>query len=301
MSSSLNELYRILGISKQAVHQQQKRQAIFDNKFSDLLLEVDELRAQHPGCGVEKLYYTLKPDFIGRDRFVEVLMELGYRVRRMKNYHRTTIPVSHKYPNLIEGMVIKSKNTVWQSDITYYEINGKFYYLVFIIDVYTRQIVGYAVSDHLRAEANLRALKMAIKVHGAPKIHHSDRGSQYVAKCYTQLLEDNEVAISMGLQAQDNAYAERINGTIKNDFLKHWKIDSFDELKRKVKKAVNHYNDKRIHDSLPARMSPNEYERSVSHYHEIEEVFAPNRITPRESTFSWCDESKENELFCLIN
>jgi len=301
MTRPLNDLYRILGMSKQSVHQYHKRQQVFDRKFDHLLIEADELRAAHPGCGVEKMYYTLKPDFIGRDRFVDAFMELGYRARRLKNYHRTTIPAWYKYPNLIEGMVVKRKNTVWQSDITYFDLNGKFYYIVFIIDVFTRQIVGYAVSDHLRAEANIRALKMALNNHGAPKIHHSDRGSQYIDKSYTKLLIDHNVNISMGLQAQDNAYAERINGTIKNEYLKHWNIKTFDVLKRKVNKAVLHYNSKRIHDSLPVRISPNEFNRTVHNYKIVEEVFAPNRFTPREKLFSWCEETVENDLFCNIN
>ena len=102
MSGSLNNLYQMLGISKQAVHRYDQRQRQFDSKIRDLLVDADELRSEHPGCGVEKMYHTLKPDFIGRDQFVELLMNLGYRVRRIKNYHRTTIPTSHKYPNLIE-------------------------------------------------------------------------------------------------------------------------------------------------------------------------------------------------------
>jgi transposase-like protein len=301
MNSSLNKLYRVLRISKQAVQQYDKRQTLLDKRFSDLITEADELRAEHPGCGVEKMYYTLQPDFIGRDRFIEAFMELGYRVKRIKNYHRTTIPVSSKYSNLIEGMVINNKNMVWQSDITYFDIKGKFYYLVFIIDVYTRQIVGYAVSDHMRAEANIKALKMAIKKHGAPKIHHSDRGGQYVHKGYIKLLQDNGTQISMGLQAQDNAYAERINGTIKNDYLKHWEIKSFDILKRKAKRAVMHYNTKRIHSALPDRISPDMFERNVKKYQMIQEIYAPERINPRESTFSWVDETKEKELYCIIN
>ena len=301
MTRPLNDLYHVLGMSKQSVHQYHKRQQVFDRKFAELLIETDELRAAHPGCGVEKMYYTLKPDFIGRDRFVDAFMELGYRVRRMKNYHRTTIPAWFKYPNLIEGMVLKRKNTVWQSDITYFDLNGKFYYIVFIIDVFTRQIVGYAVSDHLRAEANLRALKMALKNHGAPKIHHSDRGSQYIDKYYTKLLRDHNVNISMGMQAQDNAYAERINGTIKNEYLKHWNIKTFDELKRKVSKAVLHYNSIRIHDSLPARISPNEFNRTVQNYKIVEEIFAPDRFKPKEKLFFWFEEIIENDLFCNIN
>jgi transposase InsO family protein len=301
MNVSLNQLYQVVGISKQAVYQYCRRQAIFDAKLVNLLTEVDELRAEHPGCGVEKMYYTLTPDFIGRDRFIETFMDLGYRIKRVKNYHRTTIPASYKYPNLIEGLLVKRKNTVWQSDITYYDIAGKFYYIVFIIDVYTRQIVGYAVSDHMRAEANIKALKIALRAHGAPKIHHSDRGSQYIDKGYLSLLMENGVSVSMGLQAQDNAYAERINGTIKNDYLKRWDIKSLKTLKVKVKKAVNHYNSKRIHDSLPERISPNEFDKFMDKYPMVEEIYAPNRLIPFESTFKWNEEIKENELFCILN
>ncbi len=301
MSVSLNELYRVLGISKQAVDQYSRRQEMFDNELSNLLIEVEELRAEHPGCGVEKMYYTLNPGFIGRDRFVETFMDLGYRVKRVKNYHRTTIPAAYKYPNLIEGLLVKSKNAVWQSDITYFDIEGKFYYIVFIIDVFTRQIVGYVVSDHMRAEANIKALKMALKNHGAPKIHHSDRGSQYIDKGYLKLLSENGISVSMGLQAQDNAYAERINGTIKNDYLKRWYIKTFKSLRIKTKKAVEHYNNKRIHDSLPGRISPNEFDKFMEKYPMVEEIYAPDRIIPFESTFKWNDEIKENELFCILN
>ena len=264
------------------------------------MVEVDELRAEHPGCGVEKMYYTLKPNFIGRDRFVEHFMELGYRVKHKKNYRRTTIPASHKYPNLSEGLIVSRKNTVWQSDITYFDLNGKFYYIVFIIDVFTRQIVGYAVSDNLRAESNLRALKMALKEHGTPMIHHSDRGSQYIEKKYTSLLKQNGVNISMGMQAQDNAYAERINGTIKNDYLNHWSIKSFEQLKRKTAKAVRHYNSERIHDSLPLRLSPDKFANNKRVRRHPMEIFAKNRPLTGESTFTCQRKISKNELSCSI-
>ena len=300
MTLPLNDLYRILGLSKQSVHQYQKRQQMFDMQFANLLVEVAELRAQHPGCGVEKMYHTLKPDFIGRDRLTEALMQLGYRVKRIKNYHRTTIPAWFKYPNLIEGLVVRKKNVVWQSDITYYELKGRFYYLVFIIDVFTRQVVGYAVSDHLRAQANLRALKMALTHHGAPRIHHSDRGSQYIDKTYTQLLASHDVHISMGLQAQDNAYAERINGTIKNEYLEYWDINTFAQLKERVNKTVQHYNGKRIHDSLPGKTTPNNFNQSIDKCQMVEEIYAPTRITPKEKLGDWCDETMKNDLISNI-
>lgn len=255
----MNQLYRSIGISKQAVHKYAKLQANFDQKMSDLLIEADELRMEHPGCGVEKMYYTLKPGFIGRDRFVDAFMQLGYRIKRNKNYRRTTMPSNIYYPNLIQGLSIKKPSTVWQSDITYIRVGENFYYAVFIIDVYTRKIVGYKVSNHMRASANMAALHMAFEGHEAPLIHHSDRGSQYIYKDYLALLKSKGSKISMGLCAQDNAYAERINRTIKEEYLAHWRPKTFNQLKRQVKKAVNNYNNKRVHNNLN-RKSPNEYE-----------------------------------------
>lgn len=256
----------MLGITKQAICQYKQREESFHMKLTDLIIQVDELRKEHPGCGVEKMHNTLKPNFIGRDKFTEVFMSLGYRVKKIKNYTRTTVPTHLKYPNLIEGMVVYKPNQLWQSDITYYYLNGKFYYIVFILDVYTRKIIGYKISDNMRAEANIAVLKQAIKNQNPAieeLIHHSDRGSQYVDKEYIKLLTDNKISISMGLKAQDNAYAERINGTIKNEYLKRWKIESFSDLKRKLDKAVKHYNEKRTHSSLPLDLSPVSFEKHL--------------------------------------
>lgn len=263
MSYSLNSLYREVGVSKQAVAQYAARQKIFDDKTAQLILEADELRKDHPGCGVEKMYYTLRPDFIGRDRFIELMMELGYRLKRNRNYRRTTIASKLYYPNLIKGMEINCPSKVWQSDITYIPIGEKHYYAVFIIDVYTKKIVGYKVSDNMRAKANVEALNMALRENKAPLIHHSDRGSQYTYKNYIELLKRNGSQISMAKSAQDNAYAERINRTIKEEYLDHWKPKSFGQLRKMTAKAVANYNEKRIHNNNE-RMSPEKFIHNFS-------------------------------------
>lgn len=262
MNYSLNQLYKVVGISKQAVSQYQKRQDIFDTKMLQLITEADDLRTEHPGCGVEKMYYTLAPDFIGRDRFITTMMQLGYRLKRKKNYKRTTIASKIYYPNLIKGMKVNAPNTVWQSDITYIAIGDRHYYAVFIIDVYTKKIVGYSITDHMRATANVKALKMALKANPAPTIHHSDRGSQYTYKDYINLLKSNDVKISMAVSAQDNAYAERINRTIKEEYLSYWKPKNFQQLKKMINKAVKNYNNKRVHNNLNKR-TPNEFEQKI--------------------------------------
>ena len=256
----MNRLYATIGISKQAVSQYAKRQSIFDAKVGQLILEADDLRKDHPGCGVEKMYRTLKPGFIGRDRFIDLMMDLGYRVKRKKNYRKTTVASKIYYPNLIKGMKVDGPSIIWQSDITYIPIGDHHCYAVFIIDVYTKKIVGYSVSDHMRATANMSALEMALKNHKAPVVHHSDRGSQYTYKEYIELLEDNHSKISMALSGQDNAYAERINRTIKEEYLDHWKPKTFSQLKVMTKKAVDNYNNKRIHNNIDGK-SPMEFEQ----------------------------------------
>lgn len=262
----LNELYRFLDISKQAVSKSRKRQQLFDQELRELVHQVDLIREEHPGCGVEKLYYTLRPKFMGRDKFCELFMHLGYRVRRIKNYRRTTIPVHLNYPNLIEGMVVNRPYQVIQSDITYFDIGQKFYFMVFIIDVYTREIVGFNVADNMRAEENVKALKMTLSLLASVNkrmIHHSDRGGQYGSRIYTEVLEQSGIAISMGLKAQDNAYAERVNGTIKNEYLKYWEITNINKLKKMTKKAVEHYNHKRKHEAFNKKLSPVEFKKTL--------------------------------------
>ncbi|NKI25219.1 IS3 family transposase [Arenibacter sp. 6A1] len=263
MSFSLNALYKEVGLSKQAVFQYDARQKIFDQKVRQMVLEADALREYHPGCGVEKMYYSLKPGFIGRDRFVELMMDIGYRLKRKKNYKRTTIASKIYYPNHIKGMVVDRPSMIWQSDITYIPIGNRHYYAVFIIDVYTKKIVGYKVSDNMRAQANMEALNMALKDNAAPLYHHSDRGSQYIFRDYIKLLRDNGSEISMALSAQDNAYAERINRTIKEEYLSYWQPKNFNELKHCIEKAVKNYNNKRPHNNI-GRMTPTSYSGKVS-------------------------------------
>lgn len=231
-----------------------------------MIVQVDTIRVDHPGCGVEKLYDTLRPKLLGRDKFCEIFMGLGYGVKRIRNYHRTTVPTHIKYPNFIEGMTVSRPNQVIQSDITYYELNGRHYYMIFIIDVYTREILAHSTNNNMRAGANVKTLKIALKkMTYSPwdVIHHSDRGAQYASKEYTDLLKSNFINISMGLKAQDNAYAERVNGTIKNEYLKRWDIKDENDLEKKVNKAVKNYNEFRKHMAFENEYSPLEFKNTL--------------------------------------
>jgi putative transposase len=252
-------LYQVIGISKQAVHHRCQRQQQLDIRLDELVVEAEHLRRAHPGCGVEKMYHILKPDFMGRDKFIEIMMGVGFRLHTQRNYRRTTYAGKTRYPNLIKGITVTAPSMLWQSDITYVGVDQKFYYVVFIIDVYTKKIVGYQLSRTMHATANMKALAMALKDNPSPEIHHSDRGSQYGCLQYLALLKDRRMKISMGLSAQDNAYAERVNRTIKEEYLHPWKAQTFDQLKRQLDKAVFNYNHVRPHNPL-RKLTPKAFE-----------------------------------------
>ena len=123
----------------------------------------------------------------------------------------------------------------------------------------------------MRTQANIHALKMAIRANRETikgLIHHSDRGSQYSSKEYIKLLKENGIAPSMGLKGQENAYAEKLNDTIKNEFILYRQVTSELQLKKAVQQAVKYYNQTRIHNELPGRISPNNFAQkllSLSH------------------------------------
>lgn len=277
--------------------------------MAELTIAADALRKTHPGCGVEKMYYTLQPNFLGRDRFINIFMELGYRLEKPKNRIKTTFSVRCKYKNLINGLCVHQINQVVQSDISYFQINNKFYYLIFIIDVYSKKIVGFQASNHMRATANFKALQQFKQLRGKEQlvncIHHSDRGSQYMSTKYINELETLGCYISVGFKAQENAYAERINRTIKQEYLIPWNIATFSTLQRKLKIAINHYNEERIHNHLPDKMSPNKFEKLIRESSEkikhFELIYAKENYHPRsilnEDSFSF---SQQQGYFCPV-
>jgi putative transposase len=257
-------LYAAAGVSRQGHFQWIKRRTEAERKGVILLEEAAHLRKRHPRLGARKAHDVLKPD-LGRDRFEALLLDNGMRLRPVRNYARTThAHPSIRYPNLITGMVVKAIDQLWVSDITYVPFESRFYYVTLITDVYSRRIIGAAASRNLAAEANLRALRQAIKLRGGRiargLIHHSDRGSQYVDGEYVGLLESHKTRISMGNKAWENAHAERVNGILKNEYLLPQGIKSFEHLVVSLRRMVKLINQERPHGRLPNRMTPCAFE-----------------------------------------
>lgn len=299
----MNNLYKIAGLTKQALHQSEIRQSYLQMQEETILSLAKEIRKEHPKMGCRKMYYLMDPDCWGRDTFERLLLNNGYRVKYEPNYIRTTYSQNlYYFPDLTKGLELTNVNQLWVTDITYYFVNGKFFYLTFILDVYSRRIIGYHVSPTLKAEANLKALKMAFKTRKRfifpGLIHHSDKGSQFIDKDYQRMIKDAQIQMSMCNEAWENPFAERINGIIKQEYLDCWQIDTGDGLIKATKKAVNSYNTHRPHWLLLNKMTPVNFEKllltldtqkqpKVKLYTEgkakVEEASIPSRLAPKTS------------------
>lgn len=256
-------VYTALGISRQAVAAYWSRRSRWMELLDAAEAELRVHRKSHPGLGLQKAWYLIKPEGVSRERFCYEMTWRGYALDIKRSYIRVTRSGSYRFPNLIKGLIVNGINQVWQSDTTYYRIGEVYYYLTFIIDVYSRRIVGAHASTHLRAEAYVVALKDAINSRKVGELSglilHSDGGAQYRSKRFTEVLRQHGISSSMCDVALDNAYAERLNGVIKQEYIDHWQPQDFTELTRQLKRAVSNYNGKRGHGQLPTKTNPDAF------------------------------------------
>jgi putative transposase len=268
---SHKQVYAALGISKQAVHTHIQRESRYLDVMSQLEILLNQIRYDHPVMGLRKIHDMLKGCGIGRDRFESHFFALGFGVEQKKNYRRTTDSRGvTRFDNLIKDLQLFKPDQVWASDITYFAIGNRFYYLTFIIDLYTHRIVGYSVSSNLQTVCTtMPALQMAIRCRGYSKknkpvglIFHSDGGGQYYCKEFVEILRELDIASSMAEDVWENSTAERLNGIIKNEYLIHRQIKSVRDLIKEVDRTIRLYNHKRGHSSIKNH-TPIEFEEKL--------------------------------------
>lgn len=258
-------LYQLSGITRQGYFQKVKRkeQEIFTKKRTEEL--VLQVRKDHPKMGSRSMYYMLQIDAIGINKFEKLVSESGLGIRTKKLWIKTTNSNHnyYKYPNLTNGLKLTGINQLWASDITYWVEEDKTYFIIFILDVYSRYILGYSVSNNMYTINNIKALEMAFKIREKEYfnglIHHSDKGSQYCSNEYIGLLKQSGIKISMAKNSLENPFAERINGIIKNNYLKYYDTSTLNKLKQSLERVVWLYNNKKPHSELNY-LSPKTFE-----------------------------------------
>jgi transposase InsO family protein len=230
---------------------------------------INEIRKDHPRMSARDIYLKLQPSCMGRDQFERFCMDSGYRLKQLRNYRVTTNSLGvTRFPNLIKDIKATCVNQVFVSDITYYDMGSKTYYLTLIMDLFNREVVGWSASDNLRTEnTTIPALHKLVNIRGRVNIEgailHSDGGGQYYCNEFKALTKDLKLVNSMTEETvYENAHAERLNGIIKNNYLYPYGPTSISSLKRLLDKAVLMYNTGKPHKAL-GKLTPSEFKKAV--------------------------------------
>jgi putative transposase len=167
--------------------------------------------------------------------------------------------VHKKYPYLLRGLEINRINQVWATDITYIKLKGGFVYLTAIIDVFSRKILTWRISNTLAVDFCIESLNEAFVTYDVPEIFNTDQGSQFTSNEWIDILKAERVNISMDGKgrALDNIYIERLWRTVKYEDLYIKDYKNMEELKGGVNKYIKFYNEDRYHQSLGYK-TPNE-------------------------------------------
>jgi putative transposase len=238
-----------------------------------LVLLIAQLRQDHPTLSCRAMYAKLQPEGIGRDRFEQLCKSHGFSIERQRNPCTTTDSSGViRFDNLLEGLVLSRMDEAWSSDITYYQVADRFYYLTFIMDCYSRRVLGYSVSARLTTEqTTLPALKQAVGARGGTvppqMIFHSDGGGQYYDQAFLSYTGHHRMRNSMCEFAYENGKAERLNGIIKNNYLTFYEANTLGQLHKNVDRAVTLYNTERPHKALHYQ-TPVDYENKIVLLHE---------------------------------
>jgi putative transposase len=242
---------KLLGIHRSGVYYKPCLESPFN---LDLMRVIDEQYLDKPFYGVSRMTEHLKsmgyPVNIKRVRRLYRLMDLRAIFPAPKT---TWADKKHKkYPYLLRDLVINRPNQVWASDITYIPMKHGFMYLVAIIDLYSRFVVNWGISNSLEADFCVEVLKEAINKYGKPEIFNTDQGVQFTCQEFIDVLENNEIRISMDGKGRaiDNIFIERLWRSVKyeNVYL-HAYTDGLD-LYRGLNQYFGFYNYQRVHQGI---------------------------------------------------
>jgi putative transposase len=215
---------------------------------------LDEQYFKTPFYGVERLLALLRGEgYCLNHKRLRRLMELvGWQT--LYPGKKTTVSDSkaYKYPYLLENLPITHRNQVWAIDITYIPMERGFMYLFAIIDLHSRYVVGWSLSNTMNAKWCVDTIEQAIAVHGVPQIINSDQGTQFTSDTYVNCLEFHKIAISMDGKGRaiDNVFIERLWRSVKYEYVYLHVSDDGNQLWKGFNGYFLFYNNERVHQSL---------------------------------------------------
>jgi transposase InsO family protein len=234
---------------------------------------IEAVQRQHRGrYGRRRMHQELTQGQglrVGKGRVGRLMRERDVQCRLRRRYKVVTTDSKHDHPiaqNVLErDFQALEPDQKWVADLTYVATGQGWVYVALIMDLFSRKIVGWAMSASMPVDLTLEALKVAYgwRQAGASLVHHSDRGSQYAARAYREALGDRKVIVSMSRKGDcwDNAPMESLNGTLKVECVHPEQIQTRQQAQALILEYIQYYNTKRLHSSLgyetPAQFEKN--------------------------------------------
>ena len=268
---SIKRLCSALELSRAEYYRHVKSHPVGDQDL-EVRQAIQQIVAKMPAYGYRRITAQLAREGIvaNHKRVLKLMRKDGLLcspkaafVNTTQSQHSFTI-----YPNLVPALTIAGPNQLWVADITYIHLRREVFYLAVLLDAFSRRVLGWHMDANLGAQLTVTALKMALAQRplGPNLVHHSDRGTQYAADVYVQLLKEHGIRISMSRTGNpyDNAKAERFIKTLKYEEIYLNEYDNLAEARCRVGEFLDHiYNHERLHSKL-GYVTPVEFEQSFS-------------------------------------
>lgn len=248
------ELAKTLGVSRSLLYYQHKQK----DKDWKMKIEIEKVLRKNKSYGHKRIAPELK---VNKKRVLRVMRIYGIKPcrRRGKKWRKSKKNSLTAFTNLLLAEFPKKLNNIWVSDFTYLSFKGSWIYLATVMDLFSREIVGFAVLKNHSSQLTINALLSAVHKHPPAGIIHSDQGSEYLSKDYINLATDLGIRLSMSQKGSpwENGYQESLYSQFKVDLGDPNRFETLGELVYEIYQTIWKYNNQRIHTSL--KMSPIQY------------------------------------------
>lgn len=274
----------LLGIARSGIYYSPKAA---ENNDAIIMNEIREIYQKYPFYGYRRIHVELaKIGFhINHKRVQRLLSTAG--IKAIYPGKKTTVrnPDHKTYPYLLRHLKIERPDQVWQVDITYIKTRHGFVYLVALIDVFSRKIMGWALSTFLDTNSCLQALQNALQ-QGIPEIINSDQGCQFTSSMWTNILKEKNIKISMDGKGRwaDNVFVERLWRSVKYESVYLQSFDTVKQARDALSEYLDFYNYLRPHQAL--------------NYHTPCEIHKLQKIPTKKELF---EKMKFNKIITLEN
>ena len=262
---TISKQCELLDISR-ATYYYEHRESRADADLEDLKRILEVLR-EIPFYGYRKISRALMPDHphLTRKRVRRIMRRFGLRALYARRSLSRARKEHKKYPYLLRGKEIRYPNQVWASDLTYLRLPGGFVYLVAILDLFSRKVLSWRLSNSMDPAFCVAALEEAIERYGEPAIFNTDQGSQFTSDAFIGVLKRHSIEISMDGKgrALDNVYVERMWRSLKYEDIYLQSYETMSQMADGVDRYFQFYNRERFHQSLDYRTPDEMYESFV--------------------------------------